>query len=159
MCPLENDVVLVPVRVDRLKAVLRARDGTEVGAYVAEADPAKPLYGATEDWPREDLERLYAVSKPKMRLILSHLAHQPPNRRVSLRELSNVVFEEGSDPNLNRISGIFNGLTGNSRKIRGRAHGVWPIFYNPHGETGGFEYWLDIATAEQFREIARRFDS
>jgi hypothetical protein len=155
--PFENDVVLVPVRVNRLDDVLRARDGEDVGAYPGEADPAEPLYGPKKDWPGEDLTRLYAVSKLNMRLAFSHVAHQPPNQRVSLRELSEVVFGEGNDPNLNRISGVLNGLTGNSRKIRGRESGVWPIFYDPNGETGGFEYWMDAATAEKFREIERFF--
>lgn len=158
MCPFDDDVVLVPVRVDRLDAVLRARDGGDMGAYNAKAEgPAEPLYGPRKDWRGEDLRRLYAVSRPNMRLVLDHIAQQPPNRRVPLRELSEVVYGKGNDPNLSRISGVFNGLTGNSRKIRGKSGGVWPISYDPNGRLGGFEYWMDAATAEEFREIGHSF--
>jgi hypothetical protein len=150
----ENDVVLVPVRVDHLEAVLRARDRA-AGAYLADENPANPLYGPKNDWPGAALEELYEVSTPTLREVLDHLAHHGVDQRVSLRQLSDTVFGKGED--LRRISGVLNGLTKNSRRIRRKKGGVWPIFSDPHGESGGFEYWMDAATAERFRDIARRF--
>jgi hypothetical protein len=152
----EDDVVLVPVRVDRLEAVLRARDGAGAAeAYPVQENLAESLYGPKKDWSETALELLYAESTPTLRQVLDHLAAQGPDQRVSLRQLSEVVFGEGND--LRRISGVLNGLTKNSRKIRGKRGGVWPIYHDPHGKSGGFEYWMDAATAERFREIARRF--
>ena len=90
-----------------------------------------------------------------MRHVIKHLADQDSGQRVSVRQLSDVVFGKGNDPDLRRISGVLNGLTKNSQKIRGKKSGVWPIFYDPHGETDGFEYWMDTATAEKWREIER----
>jgi hypothetical protein len=156
MDAMEKDVVLVPVRVDQLQAVLKARDGEIVGADHADTAREERLYGSHKDWTGAELERLYALSKPTLRLVFGHLAHHP-EQRVTTWQLADVVYGEGKDPDFRRIRGVLNGLTRHAQRVRGKENGVWPIFYDPHGETGGFEYWMDHATAEKFREIERSF--
>lgn len=140
--PLPGDYVYVPVRVDRVDAVLR---------FLGElADPQRQVV-AESDLERT-VQRVYLESERQFRRLLELLADSP-GRPISSTEIADGLELPNGPASLAGMLGAF------ARRAKNRYAGFWPFerLQNPADETT--ELMMDSNVATIVKGLAPASDS